>query len=176
MKIAVDQITESPKDLKFAENIEELNLIYAEGQVRDFRFPPSIDVDLNCYRSGRELFFHGSLRGTIEGNCSRCLKSHAFPIEKEFRFVLTPEPTPAKSKKLSCDEIGLSFYGADEINLFPLLKEQVLLALPMHPLCQDSCRGLCLSCGADLNEAPCHCASSSGDPRMAIFRNLKLTQ
>lgn len=176
MKIAVDQITESPKELSFAENIEELNLIYAEGQVRDFRFPPSIDVDLSYYRSGRELFFHGSLRGTIEGNCSRCLKSYAFAIEKEFGFVLTPEPLPAKNKELSRDELGLSFYKADEINLLTLIKEQVLLALPMRPLCTESCRGLCLSCGVNLNEASCHCASSPGDPRMAIFRNLKLAQ
>lgn len=176
MKLAVDQITESPKDLRFAEHIEELNLIYAEGQVRDFRFPPSIDVDLSYYRSGRELFFHGLLRGLIEGNCSRCLNSYAFPIEKEFGFVLTPEPLPAKSKELSRDEMGLSFYKADEINLLPLIKEQVLLALPMRPLCKNSCRGLCVTCGANLNEKACRCLSSPGDLRMAIFRNLKLAR
>lgn len=176
MKIAVDQITESPKELRFAENIEELNLIYTEGQVRDFRFPPRIDVDLVHYRSGRELLFHGSFAGTIEGVCSRCLKSYAFPIEKGFGFVLTPEPLPAKSKELSRDEMGLSFYRADEVNLLPLIKEQVLLALPIRPLCADSCRGLCLSCGANLNEEPCHCAASPADPRMAVLRNVKLAQ
>jgi uncharacterized protein len=176
MRIAVDQITESPKDLRFAEKIEELNQIYKEGQVRDFRFPPYIDVDLVYYRSGQELFFHGSLEGMIEGYCSRCLKSYAFPIKKEFGFVLTPEPLPAKNKELSRDELGLSFYRADEIDLFPLIKEQVLLALPIRPLCKESCRGLCLNCGTNLNEEPCRCASSWDDPRMAVFRNLKLAQ
>lgn len=174
MKIAVSQITPSPKEIRFSENIEELNRIYGEGGTKDFRFPPFLDVNLVYYRSGREIFFQGWMGGIIEGCCSRCLKSYSFPLEKNFDFVLTSEPSPAKGRVLSRDEMALSFHAADEINLSPFIQEQVLLALPIRPLCQDRCRGLCAGCGADLNDEPCHCASQTGDPRMAIFRTLKL--
>ncbi len=175
MKLALDQIAESPKDISFSERVEELNLIYkGEDKVRDFRFPSFLDVNLVYYRSGREIFFQGRFGGTIEGRCSRCLKSYSFPIEKEFDFVLTPQPLSAKSKELNRDEMGLSFYAAEEINLSPLIMEQVLLALPIRPLCEDGCRGFCGGCGVDLNYEPCICASVPGDPRMAIFRTLKL--
>ena len=176
MKISVDSIAESPKNITFAEGVEELNLIYGEDKARDFRFPPSLEVNLVYYRSGRELFFQGWLGGGIEGRCSRCLKSYSFPLEKQFDFVLTPEPVSAKNKELNRDEIGLSFYAAEEINLSPFIKEQVLLALPIRPLCKDGCRGFCAGCGVNLNEESCLCASSKGDPRMAFFRTLKLDQ
>ncbi len=175
MKLALDQITESPKDISFSERVGELNLIYkGEDKVRDYRFPPFLDVNLVYYRSGQEIFFQGWFGGTVEGRCSRCLETYSFPIEKEFDFVLTPRPPSAKSKELNRDEMGLSFYAAEEINLSPLIMEQVLLALPIRPLCEDGCRGFCGGCGVDLNYEPCLCASAPGDPRMAIFRTLKL--
>lgn len=176
MKIPVWQITESPKETNFSENIEDLNQIYARGMVRDYHFPPFLDVNVTYYRAGRELYFQGWLGGNIEGRCSRCLKSYGFPLKKNFDFVLTPDPLSAKSKELNRDEMGLSYYAAEEINLSPYIREQVLLALPMRPLCENSCRGLCVKCGANLNEERCLCASSSADPRMAPFRTFKLGQ
>ena len=104
MKISVDSIAESPKEIKFAERIEGLNLIGGEDEVRDFCFPASVGVNLVYYRSGQELFFRGSLGGDIEGVCSRCLKRYSFPLEKRFEFILTPEPGSAKSRGLNRDE------------------------------------------------------------------------
>ncbi|MBI2986099.1 MAG: DUF177 domain-containing protein [Deltaproteobacteria bacterium] len=176
MKISVDKITESPEEISFAENTHDLDLIDGEAKVGDFRFPPFVDVNLVYYRSGQELFFHGRLGGTIEGCCSRCLKGCSFPLEKEFDFVLTPDPFAGKNGELNRDEMGLSFYAADEINLSPFIREQVLLALPMRPLCEDGCRGLCMVCGVNLNEESCLCAASESDPRLAFFRTLKLGQ
>lgn len=176
MKISVDDITESAKDVKFAEQIEELNDIYKQGQVRDFQFPPFLDVVLVYYRSGQEIFFQGSFDGTFEGHCSRCLKSYTFAMKEKFEFVLAPDPlvSGARATELNREDLGLSFYSTDEINLAPLIREQVLLALPTRPLCGDGCRGLCGGCGVDLNREPCACSTSSADPRMAFFRTLKL--
>ncbi len=176
MKISLDQITETPKDISFSEKIDEMNLIYTEESDRDFRFPSSIDVNLAYYRSGHEIFFQGRLGGIIEGRCGRCLERYPFPIGKIFHLVLTPEPLPPKSKELNRNELGLSFYSAQEINLYPFIREQVLLALPMRPLCEDDCRGLCEGCGVNLNHELCLCGSSPGDPRLTLFRTLKLSQ
>jgi uncharacterized protein len=70
--------------------------------------------------------------------------------------------------------LGLSYYSTDEIDLAPLIAEQVILALPTRPLCSEDCRGLCEQCGINLNREACDCFVESGDPRMAIFRTLKV--
>lgn len=178
MKIPIDEITQSAKEIHFAERIEDLNGIYTKGEPRDYEFPESLEVDLVYYRSGVDIFFQGSFAAQFEGRCSRCLEEYPFTIDKEFDLVLTPDPSVADrpNGELSRSDLGLSTYSSEEINLAPLIKEQVLLALPTRPLCQESCRGLCGSCGANLNVESCGCFSSTADPRMAVFRTLKLNR
>jgi uncharacterized protein len=176
MKIPLSEIPQSPKEIKFSESTDALNEIYTHGTVRDFRFPPFLNVALDYYRSGQELFFHGSFNATLQGCCGRCLQSYTFDLTKEFDFVLVPRPGKPErgAEELNRDDLGLSYYSTEEINLTPLITEQVLLALPTRPLCADTCRGLCSSCGANLNTDRCVCSDSMGDPRMAIFRTLKV--
>jgi uncharacterized protein len=104
------------------------------------------------------------------------LEQYDFPLESRFDFVLAPEAARSHggAEELSRDELGLSYYSTDEINLTPLIAEQVMLALPTRPLCSEDCRGLCGTCGVNLNRESCSCSEPVGDPRMAIFRNLKV--
>ena len=176
MKIPVDDIPQSPNEISFSERIEDLNAIYTKGEARDFHFPPAVEVDLVYYRSGRELFFQGRFRGVVEACCSRCLKDYSFHMDRPFEFALLPDPASAVrgAEELSRADLGLSFYTTEEIDLAPLIMEQIMLALPTRPLCSEDCRGLCGGCGADLNLGPCACSSAGGDPRMEIFRTLKV--
>ena len=176
MKIPIDEIPETPKEIEFAASVNELNESYAKRQIREFRFPPSVEVDGVCYRSGRELFFRGVVRGGVESTCSRCLKDFSLPVEHEFDIVLSPKPleAAAATEELRPEDLGLSYYSGDEINLEPLVREQVLLALPTRPLCAEDCRGLCGGCGVDLNTEICRCSADAEDPRMAIFRTLRI--
>src|SRR5688572_114418 len=123
MKIPLDDITESAKEIRFSERIDELNEIYKNGQVRDFGFPQSVDVHLVYYRSGQEVFFKGSLDETLEATCSRCLSACPFALDKEFEFVLSPDPSASgrKIEELRKEDLGLSYYSTDEINLAPLI-------------------------------------------------------
>ncbi len=176
MKISVDEIPQTPREIKFSESVEELNQIYPRSKNRDFNFPALLEVELVYYRSGSELFFWGNFRGRFTGCCGRCLENYSFILSKKFDFVLTPDPAKLDrgAGELHADELGLSFYSTDEINLTPLIMEQVMLALPTRPLCSDDCRGLCGGCGANLNMEPCVCSAATGDPRMAFFRTLKV--
>jgi uncharacterized protein len=178
MKIPVDDIPQSPKEISFCENVAALSDVYGKNSSRDFRFPPRLDIDLVYYRSGRQLFFQGSLRGTFEGCCSRCLSEYSFVLNKEFEFVLSPAASKPdrKIEELSREDLGLSYYSTDEIDLMPLILEQVVLALPTRPLCNENCRGFCGGCGANLNQEPCVCSATGDDPRMAIFRSLKVAR
>ena len=177
MRILVDQVTESPKSLRFAEGMEELNRVEGDRSLHEFRFPPSVDVNLVFYRCGRDILFRGSLQGVIGGCCSRCLEPYSFGVEKNFEFVLVPELTETDRKKeLNKEEMEISFYQGAEINLAPLIREQVLLALPIRPLCTENCRGLCAGCGVNLNEESCLCSAPEADERLGVFRSLRLNR
>ncbi len=176
MKIPVDDIPQSPEEIKFSESIEELSELWAKNGAWDFRAPPFLDVALVYYRSGREVFLHGRLDGTFTACCGRCLTSYSFPLGREFDYVLVPQAAPLERRgvKISSEDSGLNTYSNAEIDLVPLMVEQVILALPTRPLCADSCRGLCGGCGVDLNAESCVCTAVTEDPRMALFRNLKV--
>jgi uncharacterized protein len=178
MKIPVDEIPQSPKEITFPEKIEELNEIYCRSTYPDFGFPPFIEVDLVYYRSGPDIFFNGTFRGHFTGCCGRCLENYSFTLDTDFAFVLTPEPAKSErgAEELHSAELGLSYYSSDEIDLAPLIAEQVLLALPTRPLCAEDCRGLCVACGVNFNRETCDCSTETGDPRMAIFRTLKVSR
>jgi len=176
MKIPVDDIPQSPKEISFAERTEGLNEFYRKESAADFHFPPELAVLLSFYRSGEELFFNGEVAGTIGARCGRCLEDYEFELRRRFDLVLVP--APAKNgrgvEELRGEELGLSYYATEEIDLAPLIDEQVMLALPTRPLCKDSCRGLCDRCGVNLNGEACRCEAVASDPRMAIFRTLKV--
>lgn len=178
MKIPVDEILQSPKQIAFAEDITGLNEVFRRSESSDFSFPPSLGVTLTYYRSGADLFFDGNLQGEIAGLCGRCLDEYTFSLDQDFAFVLTPERPKAErgAEELHGGELGLSGYSGDEIDLAPLIAEQVILALPTRPLCSESCRGLCETCGANRNTEACDCRTPAGDPRMAIFRSLKVSR
>jgi len=68
--------------------------------------------------------------------------------------------------------IGVHYEG-DEIDLTPLVHEQIILALPTRPLCGESCRGLCPRCGANLNAGACGCPAAPPDPRLAVLLTMR---
>jgi uncharacterized protein len=173
MKIPVDDITATPTALEYTEEVGELNDRLGRG-VRDFRVPEGgLGVDLECYRAGLDVFFRGTLQGAVVGTCSRCLEEYPFGLEHPFVFVLTPRAAATlPESQLSADDMALSFYEGEEIDVTPLVHEQVILALPTRPLCREDCRGLCPRCGANLNAGPCACPAAPPDPRLAVLHAL----
>jgi DUF177 domain-containing protein len=171
MRIALDDIKATPKELSYSEEVDELNARLDRG-VHDYRVPPGLAVDVEYYRAGLDLFFEGALRGEVIGTCARCLDEYTFRLDRAFRFVLTPRVAAVdEGPELSADDMSLSTYEGEEIDLTPLVHEQILLGLPTRPLCRDSCRGLCPRCGANLNAGPCGCpAAVAADPRLAALR------
>src|SRR6266446_5728763 len=148
MKIALDDIKATPKELAYTEGVDELNARLERG-VHDYRVPRGLGVRVEYYRAGLDVFFHGSLHGEVVGTCARCLEEYAFGLDHPFVFVLEPRAAaPSESARLSAEDLALSYYEGDEIDLTPLVHEQIILALPTRPLCGESCRGLCTRCAA----------------------------
>ena len=172
MKIALDQIRETPRALSYAETVDALNRELARG-AGDFRLADDLWVDVSYHRAGLDVFFEGGMRGAVEGRCARCLAQYRFPLEAPLAIVLTPKAaaTP-RSGALREEDIGLSVYEGDEIDLTPLIHEQAILSLPTRPLCAEDCRGLCPRCGTNLNVATCDCPTGLGDSRLAALQTL----
>ena len=176
MKLNIHEIEEAVKELAYDEPTRGLNEVLAHGNVVDYVFEAPASVGLEYYRAGQELFFSGRISGTVVGRCARCVESYAFALQKDFAVVLVPRSDLPSEVELNEEDLDLSFYQRDSVDLTPLVQEQLLLALPTRPLCRETCRGLCPHCGANLNLQTCGCAPAAGDPRLAVLRTLKVSR
>ncbi len=147
---------------------------------------------------GTHVVLHSRVTSAMEVTCSRCLEPYVVPVsaDVETRFVPPAEfakvtaETAAKAGLLTAgavavddDEdvepvaeghvVGLAEYRDEAIDLGEVIREQLYLALPMKPLCQESCKGLCPVCGANRNRETCHCQQQWADPRMAALAEWK---
>jgi DUF177 domain-containing protein len=177
MKLRVEEITAEVKEISFPESEEEINHTLERGPIREYRVDGPILVNLSYYRAGTDVFFKGDLSALVRSTCARCAEDFEAPARRPFRFVMVAEALgEAVEEATRAEGPELSLYQGDEIDLAPLIREQMLLALPTQPLCREDCRGLCPLCGANLNNRQCDCRIESLDPRLAIFRSLRLRQ
>jgi uncharacterized protein len=173
VKIRVVDIKETEKSAAFVEDVREINEALAGTGPVDYQIRGGVPVDVSFYRLGSDLFFRGRFRSDVSGTCARCLESYSFALGKEFTFVLKPLNAAAAEAELTEEDLSFSFYEGDEVNLAPLVRETLLLALPTKPLCREDCRGLCPRCGANRNDAECGCREEWRDPRLEVLRTLK---
>ena len=120
---------------------------------------------LHLSRNSRGILVQGELETTVISECSRCLSPAAYPVTFELEELFTSPPSAEWSAETpySVEETGV-------LDLSPLLREEVILAVPMGVLCRPDCAGLCPQCGQNLNEGTCDCDRDQIDPRLAILR------
>jgi uncharacterized protein len=103
------------------------------------------------------------------GVCRRCLKPLSGKLHCEVR-ELYRRRTPSEAGHEDEDTYPLA---GEQLDLRPLVRDALLLELPLAPLCRPDCRGLCPTCGADLNEGECACPKAETDPRWAALDALR---
>ena len=119
--------------------------------------PVVVDALLEWVSDG--LLATGTVRGAWEAPCRRCLRPVTGEAVVEFQELFAPNPRDGDSYPL----------GHDRVDLEPLAREALTLDLPLAPLHAEDCRGLCPTCGADLNEGDCDCPPAEVDPRWAAL-------
>jgi uncharacterized protein len=170
---------------------EELGLTAADATLQG---PVSVSLDL--MQADDMIAVTGVLEGTAVRQCVRCLKEYEDPLAfsihtafaregKEFKPGVRPlkgaeprkgRPTPGKPEADAEPEDegdDRYFYQGDHIELAPMLREHIILASPMQPLCRDNCAGLCARCGKDLNEGPCQCPTEAPPSAIRVIRTTK---
>jgi uncharacterized protein len=172
MKIQINDILAVEESLDYPEPVEALNATLASNG--DYAFTEPLQVHVTYSRSQLDLFFDGEVRGKAEAHCGRCLETYPLEVAQEFSLVLTPATRLTGEIELAPGDLTQSFYEGTEIDLTPLMYEQIMLALPTRPLCGEECRGLCPQCGSNRNTGQCTCVAETGDPRWSALRNLKI--
>ena len=117
----------------------------------------------------------GMLETKVEMVCARCLEPVIEDVHREFDLFYQPllKGVKPEEERLKDDDTDIGFFVGEGLFLVDILKEQVLLSLPMKVICQSDCRGLCASCGANLNHEECRCETHASDPRLAPLARLK---
>lgn len=117
----------------------------------------------------------GEIETKIELMCARCLDAVVEDVSRTFDLFYRPPPKDAKPKedRLNDDDTDIGFFEGNGLFLADVVREQVLLALPVKAICQSDCRGLCANCGANLNHEECRCETHGADPRLAPLARLK---
>ena len=113
---------------------------------------------------GEIITLEGKVTGVLELTCSRCLKNFNYDIQLDINEKLTNNP---ENKD---DEI--IFINNDKLNLTEIVENNIIMSLPIQRLCQEDCKGLCASCGSDLNLGECKCQHLNIDPRLAKLKDL----
>jgi uncharacterized protein len=121
----------------------------------------------------------GNIRAEVEVFCDRCAASVTVPLEVKFDTAFLPaenEKSALENVELQKDDPDFSIYEGETLDLDDVAREQILLALPMRRLCREECKGLCPTCGLNLNTGACSCAEKEIDPRWAGLADLRKDQ
>jgi uncharacterized protein len=150
----VSRTVPAPTDL----GIEVLGV--AEGS------PVALDLRLEAVMEG--VLVTGTATAALEGECARCLEPISDEIEVRFQELFVYDDRGVDPD----EELEVSTLQDDLVDLEPLLRDAVVLALPFQPLCQDDCPGLCPECGERLADHPDHGHDEPVDPRWAALAAL----
>ncbi len=123
---------------------------------------------------GGNIHISGRVQSKPMLECSRCLKSFPYSIDSELSIDLAPVSSLDRSPEheLNGGELDVEFYQGDEIEPLSIIKEQLLISVPMVPVHSPDCKGLCPVCGTDLNAASCGCRKE-GQEGFGPFSDLK---
>lgn len=138
-----------------------------------------LDVSGTASLKGDEVRVKGDIGGQLDVACDRCLQPAVYPVSLSFDAHLIPAATYQATNKFELEEADLDYSvleGEDEIDLDGMVREQLLLALPVRLLCREDCRGLCADCGINLNEGACQCRAGKIDPRWGALAAFKKSE
>ena len=152
-------------------------LVYLKTLSRvDFDFEGLLQAEASISRAGQSVLVNGKVETTLRLQCVRCLKEFLYPLTSSFELTLHPsrEAPSGEETELAGEDMESSFFEGGEIHLSEVACEQIFLEIPIQPLCQDGCKGLCPICGGDLNLSSCKCVKQEIHSGFSALQDLKL--
>jgi uncharacterized protein len=164
---------------RYRQPVSRFDRTFEPGEVGDeadaYRVAAPVQLGFDIQKDKDRFRLVGRITTELELPCSRCLEPFRMPVDAPFdlRYLPASEAATEADREVEDEDLEVSYYRDDQVDLGELIREQFYLALPMKPLCVDSCRGLCPQCGTNLNTGTCDCAPAWEDPRLAPLRNLR---
>jgi uncharacterized protein len=139
-----------------------------------FRVLRPVHLAFDIHKDKDQFHLAGRVATVLGMSCGRCLEPFELPFDEAFDVLYLPhtQNTGEGEREVEDDDLATAFYDAKVIDLGRLMREQFYLAVPMKPLCRVTCRGLCPTCGTNLNDGACACAAEQEDARWAELRKL----
>ena len=168
MKVVVDDIPPEGLDWKSCEEGRSFS-IEEEG----LSFPSPVKIDVRLVKERKKVLLSGSVEVEVELACSRCLDPCRHSLFTKLKLIYYPLPSRGEGdRELKEEDLLVSYYREGIIDIREGVREAIILALPLKPLCHPECRGLCPHCGHNLNEEECKCGEVQIDPRLAKLKEL----
>ena len=135
--------------------------------------PPLVQGRIS--RDGPSVKVGGRITAGVKVECDRCLQDAALPVDTEFNleYVTAERYATLEAAELSEEDLELSIFDGEVIEIDEIVREQILLAVPYQVVCQEKCKGLCPFCGKNLNSSECNCRETEIDPRWAALKDLQ---
>ena len=134
---------------------------WVESPAEDVMLLQPVTGELVLASTGRSVCLTGQLRTQLTLYCGACLAGYE-------RALPLSAAGAGGERELDADDFVVLVGPDDTLDLTEIVRQDLVLALPIAPRCREGCRGLCATCGADLNLGPCDCAGDSADPRLRL--------
>lgn len=159
--------------IRFDENFEPGQIDFSDTGLRQAT-PIHVEGSARLLdNTGGEIRITGRLTGTMGADCDRCLGPASYPLDSSFDLFYRPPPqVETEELKIDEGEAEIGFYEGLGLELADVVKEQILLAMPMQRVCSENCKGICPLCGANRNEVNCECQEKPTDDRWKALQNL----
>lgn len=179
LRFYVEKLKDKEFVLEFSEPAENFSALEGLTRSGECRFSGPVSGKVRAFMANGFIEVEGQVDARVRVACSRCLQEVDVPLQTQFALtfgndVPVHDDLQEDEIELSPEEMGLIPFEGDEIDLRDSIQEQIIMELPLHPLCKRSCRGLCPHCGIDLNEGGCDCNAPIFNNKFAALKNFKV--
>ena len=174
--LRVDDIPAEGLNLNWTEERSSLSTYLQNFSQIDFAFEGPLQSEAKVSKAGQSVLINGGVQTTLQLQCVRCLKEFSYAISSAFELTLIPfkESSSPEETELGEEDMESNFYQGGEIHLSEIACEQIFLEIPFKPLCREDCKGLCPTCGKDLNLGSCKCVREEFGSGFSALQKLKL--
>jgi uncharacterized protein len=158
-----------PDVLDLGEDIRQRTPLKASGRAE------LVEEHHGKHKVIKDIRIRGRIAASFELICARCLEPVGQEVNREFELLYRPLGVDAGRDEISVTdaEAEIGYYQGEGLLLEDVLREQVILALPLKVTCREDCKGLCLHCGKNLNQEQCSCTAPLKDPRWEALKEIR---
>ncbi len=182
MLVRVDDIKDGGLAFDFSQGTETFPALQELDGPGEAKFREPVRVRGRAQKITDLIEVEGEIATAVDLECGRCLNPFRQPLVIPFAITFSRElPTVSAEDnegevELTPEEMGLIPFSGDEFSLVEAVQEQLLMAVPLRPLCRRECQGLCPQCGVDWNQATCDCEPPHFNGRFAALKGLKVNK